>query len=145
MGREQDMFEVRRELATTRLMTLTGVGGFGKSRLALEVARNLVDTYPDGVWLEELAPLSEAALDLLTPTSLQSLVYAHDQRISFGHQHLHQQPQENATHLPTRPAGTAEDPMVAMESLVLVQAHRAQGRADGSASRSCGKAPAMST
>src|SRR5215216_2136010 len=63
-------------------------------------------------------------------------VDAHDQRISFGHERLHQQPQEHATHLPTRPAGTAEDPMVAMESLVLVQAHRAQGRADGSASRS---------
>ena len=46
----------------TRLLTLTGVGGSGKTRLALEVARDLVDAYPEGVWLVELAPLSEEAL-----------------------------------------------------------------------------------
>jgi len=43
-------------------MTLTGAGGSGKTRLALEVARDLIDAYPDGVWLVELAPLSEEAL-----------------------------------------------------------------------------------
>ncbi len=62
MGREQGMFELKRELATTRLMTLTGAGGSGKTRLALEMARGLVEAYPDGVWLVELAPLSEEAL-----------------------------------------------------------------------------------
>jgi len=46
----------------TRLLTLTGVGGSGKTRLALEVARDLVEAYPNGVWLVELAPLSEEAL-----------------------------------------------------------------------------------
>ena len=46
----------------TRLMTLTGAGGSGKTRLALEMARGLVEAYPDGVWLVELAPLSEEAL-----------------------------------------------------------------------------------
>ena len=46
----------------TRLMTLTGAGGSGKTRLALEVARDLIEAYPDGVWLVELAPLSEEAL-----------------------------------------------------------------------------------
>jgi predicted ATPase len=46
----------------TRLLTLTGAGGCGKTRLALEVARSLVGAYPDGVWLVELASLSEGAL-----------------------------------------------------------------------------------
>jgi predicted ATPase len=56
------MLDVETELAMTRLLTLTGAGGSGKTRLALEVARGLVGAYPDGVWLVELAPLSEEAL-----------------------------------------------------------------------------------
>ena len=62
IGREQEVLEIRRELETTRLLTLTGAGGSGKTRLALEVAGDLVDTYSDGVWLVELAPLSEEEL-----------------------------------------------------------------------------------
>jgi predicted ATPase/DNA-binding CsgD family transcriptional regulator len=54
--------ESKRELAMTRLLTFTGVGGSGKTRLALEVARDLVGAYQDGVWLVELAPLSEGKL-----------------------------------------------------------------------------------
>ena len=54
--------EIERALATTPLLTLTGVGGAGKTRLALEVARNLLGAYPDGVWIVELAGLSEGAL-----------------------------------------------------------------------------------
>ena len=62
MGREREMAEVERELARTRLLTLTGAGGSGKTRLALEVARGLVGAYANGAWLVELAPLSEGAL-----------------------------------------------------------------------------------
>jgi predicted ATPase len=56
------MVEVKRALAGTRLLTLTGAGGSGKSRLALETARNLIESYADGVWLIELAPLSDEGL-----------------------------------------------------------------------------------
>ena len=56
------MLAVRQELAMTRLLTLTGAGGSGKTRLALEVARGLIEAYPDGVWLVELATLSEESL-----------------------------------------------------------------------------------
>jgi predicted ATPase/DNA-binding SARP family transcriptional activator/DNA-binding CsgD family transcriptional regulator len=62
VGREREIVESKRELAMTRLLTFTGVGGSGKTRLALEVARDLVGAYQDGVWLVELAPLSEGKL-----------------------------------------------------------------------------------
>ncbi len=62
VGREREIEEVKRELAVTRLFTLTGVGGSGKTRLALEVTRDLVEAYPNGVWLVEFAPLSEEVL-----------------------------------------------------------------------------------
>jgi tetratricopeptide (TPR) repeat protein len=62
VGRGRELLEVEGLLATTRLLTLTGVGGSGKTRLALEVARNVVQTYPGGVWLVRLAPLSDPAL-----------------------------------------------------------------------------------
>jgi non-specific serine/threonine protein kinase len=56
------MAEVGRLLGTARLVTLTGAGGCGKSRLSFQVARNLLESYPDGAWLVELAPLSDPAL-----------------------------------------------------------------------------------
>src|SRR5215212_8289234 len=62
VGREREMAGVKRALAMTRLLTLTGAGGAGKTRLALEMARDLVSSYPDGVWLVELAPLTEPGL-----------------------------------------------------------------------------------
>lgn len=57
VGRERELVEIRTRLADTRLLTLLGMGGMGKSRLSLELAATLLDEYPDGVWLIELAPL----------------------------------------------------------------------------------------
>ncbi|HYQ83982.1 MAG TPA: BTAD domain-containing putative transcriptional regulator, partial [Rubrobacter sp.] len=62
VGRERELLEVKRALAMTRLLTLTGPGGSGKTRLALETAADLVGAYQDGVWLVDLAPLSEPEL-----------------------------------------------------------------------------------
>ena len=62
VGRARETAEVTRLLGTTRLLMLTGPGGVGKTRLALQVAADIVDTFPDGVWLVELAPLADPAL-----------------------------------------------------------------------------------
>jgi predicted ATPase/DNA-binding SARP family transcriptional activator/DNA-binding CsgD family transcriptional regulator len=62
VGRQREIVEIKRELTMTRLLSLTGVGGSGKTRLALEVASDLVGAYPDGVWLVELASLSDGDL-----------------------------------------------------------------------------------
>jgi predicted ATPase len=60
--RQKERAEVKRLLEDTRLLTLTGSGGCGKTRLALAVAGELVDRFEDGVWLVELAPLADPSL-----------------------------------------------------------------------------------
>ena len=62
VGRQDEMKEVARLLRTARLVTLLGSGGCGKTRLAIQVARNLLESYPDGAWVVELAALSDPAL-----------------------------------------------------------------------------------
>jgi predicted ATPase/class 3 adenylate cyclase len=62
IGREQEMAEVKRLLAGGRLLTVTGAGGTGKTRLSLQVAADLLEGERDGVWLVELARLSDPAL-----------------------------------------------------------------------------------
>lgn len=61
IGREGALSELERLLPTTRLLTLTGTGGTGKTRLALKLAQRVMAGYPDGAWLVELAPLSDPA------------------------------------------------------------------------------------
>ncbi|MDQ2692060.1 MAG: helix-turn-helix domain-containing protein, partial [Chloroflexota bacterium] len=62
IGRENDIERVERRLAEHRLVTLTGAGGIGKTRLSQEVGRQVLQAYPDGVWFMELASLSDPAL-----------------------------------------------------------------------------------
>jgi predicted ATPase len=59
IGREHEIAELKKMLATARLVTLTSPGGTGKSRLSLQVAYELLPEYPDGVWLIELAPVAD--------------------------------------------------------------------------------------
>jgi non-specific serine/threonine protein kinase len=62
IGRERERAEVPRLLSATRLLTLTGTAGVGKTRLALEVASGLLESFADGVWLVDLAPLGNGDL-----------------------------------------------------------------------------------
>ena len=62
VGREGAVEQVKTFLGTSRLVTLTGPGGVGKSRLALQVAGEVAEQYADGVWLAELAALSDPSL-----------------------------------------------------------------------------------
>jgi non-specific serine/threonine protein kinase len=62
VGREKELAEVRRLLERSRLLTLTGPGGCGKTRLALVAAGDLVGGFEDGAWLVELAALADPAL-----------------------------------------------------------------------------------
>ena len=66
IGREREMAEVKRLLGSTRLLTLTGMGGTGKTRLSLQVAADVLDTFPDGVWFVEFATIDDPSLVLET-------------------------------------------------------------------------------
>ena len=60
VGRARELAESRELLSRSRLLTLTGTGGLGKTRLSLQIAGLVRDDYPDGVWFIELAPLPDA-------------------------------------------------------------------------------------
>jgi non-specific serine/threonine protein kinase len=62
VGREEEIAKVRQLLSAHRLVSLTGTGGCGKTRLALQVVGSLVDDYSDGIWYVELAPLADSSL-----------------------------------------------------------------------------------
>jgi hypothetical protein len=94
IGRKKELADVRRLLPHTHLLTLTGPGGTGKSRLAIQTAMNLLETFPHGAWLVELAPVSDpsqvtsatlAALDLPAevhrPATDMLCDYLHENRL----------------------------------------------------------------
>src|SRR6476646_3963168 len=62
VGRRRELSEARRLLGDARLLTLTGVGGVGKTRLAMRLAADVRRTFPDGVWLADLAELRDGGL-----------------------------------------------------------------------------------
>jgi predicted ATPase/class 3 adenylate cyclase/tetratricopeptide (TPR) repeat protein len=62
IGREKEVEQIKKRLEKNHLVTLTGSGGIGKTRLSIQVASELLNDYPIGVWLVELAPLTDPAL-----------------------------------------------------------------------------------
>lgn len=64
IGRERELAEAKQKLAGARLLTLIGPGGTGKTRISLQLANDLLSSFRDGVWLIELAPITEPSLIL---------------------------------------------------------------------------------
>ena len=62
IGRERELSEIKHLLDGTRLLTLLGMGGLGKTRLSLQIGADVLDKYPDGVWFIDLAPLKDPSL-----------------------------------------------------------------------------------
>jgi predicted ATPase len=71
IGREREMAELKTALARSRLLTLTGAGGVGKTRIALECAVESLRRYPHGTWFVNLAPITDGTL--VAPTLLAAL------------------------------------------------------------------------
>jgi predicted ATPase len=74
IGREKEQAEILQRIGTHRLVTLTGSGGVGKTRISLKVGGQVLDEYAHGVWLVELAPLSDPELLPQTVASALGIV-----------------------------------------------------------------------
>jgi predicted ATPase len=74
IGREKEQAEILQQIGTHRLVTLTGSGGVGKTRISLKVGEQVLDEYAHGVWLVELAPLSDPELLPQTVASVFGIV-----------------------------------------------------------------------
>ncbi|MEP6670875.1 MAG: adenylate/guanylate cyclase domain-containing protein [Chthoniobacter sp.] len=73
IGRERELGEVKRLLGSTRLLTLTGSGGTGKTRVSLQVGAELLEQFHDGVWFVEFATIDDGALVVETVAGLLDL------------------------------------------------------------------------
>ncbi len=76
IGRAAEIAEARQLLGTVRLLTLSGAGGTGKTRLSLQLAAGLIDEFPDGVWFVELAAITDARL---LPQAIASVLQVREQ------------------------------------------------------------------
>ena len=76
VGRARELDEIRERIAASRQVTLTGTGGVGKTRLAIEVASRVLPHFPDGVWLVDFSPLSDPAR---VPQAVASTLGVHEE------------------------------------------------------------------
>lgn len=75
IGRERELLETQEKLQSTRLLTLVGPGGTGKTRLSVQIGAEQLDRYKDGVWLVELAPIVDPGL---IPSTIADVFAIHE-------------------------------------------------------------------
>ncbi len=112
VGRQTDLMEIKRQVVQCRLLTLIGVGGCGKTRLAIEVGRQVLREFPDGVWLVELASVADPALVPKTVASALQIQQQRDQPLPALQEFLRERQLllivDNCEHLVAACAGLVE-------------------------------------
>ncbi|MDQ6710307.1 MAG: adenylate/guanylate cyclase domain-containing protein, partial [Candidatus Dormibacteraeota bacterium] len=76
LGRDKEIAELKPLIQSTRLLTLVGSGGIGKTRLAIQLATEVLESYGNGVWIVELAPITDPDL---VPRALMTVLDVHEQ------------------------------------------------------------------
>ncbi|MEO8740995.1 MAG: tetratricopeptide repeat protein [Casimicrobiaceae bacterium] len=76
IGRQRELGEAKTLLEGTRLLTLLGMGGLGKTRLSLQIAADVLEKHPDGVWFIDLAPIKDASL---VPNAVAQVLGVHEE------------------------------------------------------------------
>ena len=129
IGRKHEMAQVKKSLTKTRLLTLTGAGGSGKTRLALQVATELIDSFKDGVWWVELAALSDESLVTRAVAKVLSVFEQSQQPLNETLQNYLRSKQlllvlDNCEHLVHACAQLTEDLLSASPSLKILASSR---------------------
>src|SRR5262249_19896406 len=125
IGRAEDIDRLAQLLTHERLVTLTGVGGVGKTRLALAVAGASVDKFPDGVWFVELAPVSSA--DEIVRATASAMGAAATDRAGLVHYLSDRRSLvvlDNCEHVLDAAAGLAEAILLAGPETVIITTSR---------------------
>jgi predicted ATPase len=76
VGRQRELADAKAMLEGTRLLTLLGMGGLGKTRLSLQIAADVLEKYPDGVWFVDLAPIKDSSL---VPNAAAQVLGVHEE------------------------------------------------------------------
>jgi predicted ATPase/DNA-binding XRE family transcriptional regulator len=128
VGREREIAEVRRLLGETRLLTLVGSGGAGKTRLSQRVASELLPLYPDGAWFVALAALNDPALLADTAAGALGLGLSSRAPLDVLIEHLRDKETllviDNCEHLIEASAGLAEALLQACPHLCILATSR---------------------
>ena len=129
IGRERELAEAKALLERTRLLTLHGMGGLGKTRLSLQIAADELEKYPDGVWFVDLAPIKDPSL---VPNAAAQVLGVHEEpgkalvQTLCGHVKDHKAlfVLDNCEHLVAASAGLADALLVHAPQVRIVATSR---------------------